>query len=512
MSTVELANGTWEEIGYDVRNRPTSINLKKPGPVNLRAQSYTYDDASNVLSHTVEGIATTYEYDNINQLTREYKGTSGAPTWQIGYDYDANGNRWHRNVLGGVQETYNNDVGDKLTSVSWAGGSKSFTYDGAGRRKTENSGGPTTTYNWDFESRITSITKPGMTTNTMAYNGLDTRVSKVDSGGTRSFKRDGAYVTDPVLSDTAGGTTTKYTPGVSERRGSTSRYLHSGIKNADSRTTTGTTVEATRSYDAFGNVISLTGTWQGFFGYAGGFGYQEEPDTGLKLLGHRYYDSTTGRFLSRDEGYEGRNWYTYCANNPITNADPTGLWKAVIVVGAMPWYEGIAVAIAIRVWTEWLKQLGATEIIVITPTEGQLIDVLSDESVEGFVLIGHGATSVSDFGGVTLKSGQFDSDTIRRIAVRRKKRMKYAHIYACCSSPLSEALLMIAETSLTWSTGVGYSDLFKQPDTMLAGPNPMSDSDKSKWKAALSKNPPKRFGSPKRKKGGKGGLFRAATP
>jgi RHS repeat-associated protein len=164
-----------------------------------------------------------------------------------------------------------------------------------------------------------------MTTNTMAYNGLDTRVSKVDSGGTRSFKRDGAYVTDPVLSDTAGGSTTKYTPGVSERRGSTSRYLHSGIKNADSRTTTGTSVEATRSYDAFGNIISATGTWQGFFGYAGGLGYQEEPDSGLKLLGHRYYDSTTGRFLSRDPIGSGRNWYSYCSNQPIRYADPSGL-------------------------------------------------------------------------------------------------------------------------------------------------------------------------------------------
>ena len=29
----------------------------------------------------------------------------------------------------------------------------------------------------------------------------------------------------------------------------------------------------------------------GPFGFAGGYGYQEDADSGLKLLGHRYYDS-----------------------------------------------------------------------------------------------------------------------------------------------------------------------------------------------------------------------------
>ena len=43
-------------------------------------------------------------------------------------------------------------------------------------------------------------------------------------------------------------------------------------------------VSAERSYDAFGNVVSASCNWKSQFGYAGKFGYQSDPDTGLKLL------------------------------------------------------------------------------------------------------------------------------------------------------------------------------------------------------------------------------------
>jgi RHS repeat-associated protein len=79
-----------------------------------------------------------------------------------------------------------------------------------------------------------------------------------------------------------------------------------------------------RTYDAFGNVVSSSGTWNGPFGNGGAFGYQEDA-TGLKLLGHRYYDSSIGRFLTRDPIKDGRNWYAYCGNDPVNRADPSGL-------------------------------------------------------------------------------------------------------------------------------------------------------------------------------------------
>jgi len=201
---------------------------------------------------------------------------------------------------------------------------KTYGYDLAGRTTSVVSSTGTTNIAYDFEGQATSIIGPGVS-QTNLYNGLDTRVGSTTNSVARSFLRDGAYVTDPVLSDGAA----TYTPGVSERRGSTTTYLHSGLKNADAQSSPAQALTGTRQYDAFGNLASTTGTWQGPFGYAGGFGYQEDA-TGLKLLGHRLYDASTGRFLTRDPIKDGRNWYVYCDNDPIGATDPEGLDRIIL--------------------------------------------------------------------------------------------------------------------------------------------------------------------------------------
>ena len=155
----------------------------------------------------------------------------------------------------------------------------------------------------------------------MSLDGLYSGIGSTDACAGKSFKRDGVGVTAPVLSDGAA----VYTPGVSESRGGVKTYFHQALKNTDLQSDSAGAVTATRLYDAWGNVVSSTGSWASPFGNAGRFGYQEDPDSGLKLLGHRYYDSSTGRFLTRDTHEQGRNWYSYCANKPVRAFDPDGL-------------------------------------------------------------------------------------------------------------------------------------------------------------------------------------------
>ena len=52
---------------------------------------------------------------------------------------------------------------------------------------------------------------------------------------------------------------------------------------------------------------------------------QEDAESGLKLMGHRYYDPGSGRFITRDPIGSGTNWYRYADNNPLKNVDPDGL-------------------------------------------------------------------------------------------------------------------------------------------------------------------------------------------
>ncbi len=151
-----------------------------------------------------------------------------------------------------------------------------------------------------------------MTTNTFAYNGFGARVSKTDSAGTTTYLRSGTSVVAPVVADSQA----VYTPGISERRGSASHFYHGDIKNFVEQTDSSGQIVSSQQYDAFGNPVSSGGgTWNGPFAYGGRFGYQSDGDYGLKLLGHRYYDSATGRLSE-----EGVTWFPGPARDPITKA------------------------------------------------------------------------------------------------------------------------------------------------------------------------------------------------
>lgn len=137
-----------------------------------------------------------------------------------------------------------------------------------------------------------------------------------------TYKRDGAYVTDPVLSDSSAA----FTPGISERRSGASKFYGSDYLGTNSLITNSSQATTdTKQYDAFGMLVSSTGSTPTPFGFAGGWGYQEDADSGLKLLGHRYYDATTGRFLTRDPKRDGRNWFTYAESCATKAVDPDGL-------------------------------------------------------------------------------------------------------------------------------------------------------------------------------------------
>jgi len=79
------------------------------------------------------------------------------------------------------------------------------------------------------------------------------------------------------------------------------------------------------NWDAFGTLMSRNGGNPTAFAWGEGSGYQTDNDTGLVLMGHRYYDTRIGRFLSQDPAGSGDNWYAYADNDPMDEVDPDGL-------------------------------------------------------------------------------------------------------------------------------------------------------------------------------------------
>ncbi|HMS57134.1 MAG TPA: ribonuclease domain-containing protein, partial [Fimbriimonadaceae bacterium] len=315
VTKVTYGNTAYDLIEYDTRGRLKTSSTKNSSNSSLRSRTYTYDNASQMLTANVDGIVTEYDYDDAGQLIEEIRSGYSAA-----YTYDGNGNRLTK-TLNGTTETYAYDDGDKLVDIKVGTTTvKAFTYDACGRTTQIQTSAYTRIFSYDYESRITQITGLA-TTNTFTYNGLDTRTKKVDAAGTSNYQRLGAYVTDAVLADGAA----TYTPGLSERRSGVTEYLHAGLKNADLQTNSSQANAGTKRYDAFGLQVGGVGTFQGPFGYGGKFGYQSSEDAELMLLGHRYYDASTGRFLTRDPIKDGRNWYSYCQQRANTAVDPMGL-------------------------------------------------------------------------------------------------------------------------------------------------------------------------------------------
>lgn len=88
------------------------------------------------------------------------------------------------------------------------------------------------------------------------------------------------------------------------------------------------------TYDAFGVEKNIDDTDTNAFRYCGEY---YDSESGTIYLRARYYDPSTGRFISRDS-YAGKNsdplslnLYTYCHNNPIYFYDQTGhsIWSKI---------------------------------------------------------------------------------------------------------------------------------------------------------------------------------------
>ena len=88
------------------------------------------------------------------------------------------------------------------------------------------------------------------------------------------------------------------------------------------------------TYDAWGKVLSTTGSMAGTLGTIQPFryrGYVYDVETGLYYLRSRYYSPKSNRFINADSVLEGISLFSYCENKPLLRLDSNGFDSTLYV-------------------------------------------------------------------------------------------------------------------------------------------------------------------------------------
>ncbi|TMR94591.1 RHS repeat-associated core domain-containing protein [Nonomuraea basaltis] len=312
------ASGARRSYTYDALNRLTKDQLTTSAGGAIASIEYGYDLDDNLTSKTTTGTASagtnTYTHDWSNRLT-SWTAPDGKKT---AYEWDAAGNRTRAG-----DKTYTYDERNRLTS----GDGHTYTYTARGTLKEDSAGivrltkfdafdrlitDDAITYDYDALDRVGTRTASGQTSR-MTYDGLTNNlVAVTDANGARtaSFGRD-ALGRTLGISD-GGGAQLAF----SDLRGDLIGAFAAG----------GTALADSVAYDPFGEVIIRTGNVHAL-GYQGAY---TDPDSGKVNMAARWYQPTTGSFVSRDTLTQSPdpsiqlNRYAYANDNPLTNVDPDG--------------------------------------------------------------------------------------------------------------------------------------------------------------------------------------------
>ena len=350
-------NGTQALYTFDKLNRLIML-VNKNGSTTFSSYGYTYNVSGMRTRVTfANGEYTGYTYDKLNRLLKENRNNpSKKSLYSIVYTYDPLGNRLTENIA--ITDTrfkiadyplnssltYNYNSNNQLISLNvyQAAGRKltlvktvNYTYDANGNSIQQNDSQAITNYAYDFENRLTSVLGPTVNAS-YVYDGEGSRISQTEGGLTTKFFYDGKEVI--LERDSANQKITSYTHGLnypggiggmiaSYNAGNTStQYLYDGLGSVTALMDAAGQVNQAYSYDAFGNIISQSGTATNSYQFQT---KQVSSSFGLVYFGERYYNPLIGRWLTPDPSgmVDGPNLYAYVNNNPVNLIDPWGLCK-----------------------------------------------------------------------------------------------------------------------------------------------------------------------------------------
>lgn len=226
------------------------------------------------------------------------------------------------------------NVSNELTSTP----NTSYTYDSNGNTLTKTDSTGTTSYAWDFENRLASVTLPGSSgAVSFKYDPFGRRIYKSSSSATNVYAYDGDNLIEETSSSGTATTRYQFGPTIDEPLGvlvgaTTDYYQADDLGSITSLSNSSGANAETYTYDSFGNLIASTGSVTSRYRYTG---REFDSETGLYYYRARVYDARAGRFIGEDpiEFDGGINLYEYVQNRPVDMTDPMGLWPS----SAWPW-------------------------------------------------------------------------------------------------------------------------------------------------------------------------------
>ncbi|AVH68152.1 polymorphic toxin-type HINT domain-containing protein [Nostoc sp. 'Peltigera membranacea cyanobiont' N6] len=358
----KLANGSVESRQYDTRLRLTQVTTKNVTGTIFSDFKYTLDAVGNRKKvEEYSGRSVDYTYDSLYRLTEEKITDATAGNRTLGYSYDLAGNRLSKTDSTEGLTTYSYDANNRLKDTTQGSVVTNFTYDNNGSLKQRANGSQTINYDWinDGENRligVTSSSATGISQQQYIYDAFGSRVASISDGVRTNYLAAPIWDLPQVLMeyDESGQITADYTHGIglvrSRRDGREGFYHTDGLGSTRLITDNVGLITDRYTYDAFGGLLDQTGTFGNSFGFAG---EQRDAATGLDYLRARYYDSSLGRFISKDEfpGYlndpYSQHDYQYAHANPVRYTDPSGYFTlgdamaAVTLAGQLATFSGI---------------------------------------------------------------------------------------------------------------------------------------------------------------------------
>jgi RHS repeat-associated protein len=339
LTTETLPNGVTDTYTYDNADNLTAIDDIN-GSTTVFSATYGVNDNGQVSGDSSQASGTSeYRYNALNQIC--YAGSSNTaacatpPTGADTYSYGAAGNLTNDN---GTTQSFN--AGDQLcwtytgTSSNDCGsaptGATTYTYDSDGNRTTTTpASGSAIAYTYNSADQLTQYQLGSSTPTSYSYDGDGLRESKTTGSTTTSYLWDESASTPPLLQETTGSNTTNYIYGPTGLpleailpSGATYYYAHDQLGSTRALTDSSGDVQDTDTYDPYGNLTTSTGTVPNNLLYAGQY---QDAESGLYYMRARYYDPSTGQFLTVDPLVgETQQPYSYTAGDPVNATDPSG--------------------------------------------------------------------------------------------------------------------------------------------------------------------------------------------